>query len=79
MYYLPVSHMFVDIRSSACLIATNLTGMIFDLQMHTFDVLSERARSKTFVRANVARKITYLKMNTPNMAYQVTILQLDKV
>ena len=69
MYYLPVSHMLVDIRSSTCLIATNFAGMIFDLQMYAFDMLSKRARSKTFVSANVTGKVTDFKVNTSNMSH----------
>ena len=38
--YLPVSHMFVDICSSTCLVAANLAGMIFNFKVNTFYVLS---------------------------------------
>jgi len=66
--------MFVDVRPAACLISTNLTRMIFYLQMNAFYMLSQRTRAKTFIGADVAGEVTNLEMNATNMSQQIAIL-----
>ena len=66
--------MLVDICSPTCLIATDLAGMVFDFKVNTFYVLSQRARTKTFVRTNVASEVSDFEMDTTDMTNQVTVL-----